>query len=279
MFQRGEIAGVRREIIEITSLAERQPDTIAGMQVEPSLRHVHGDVGTEESDGEKQRLFAIGVGRQLLHGPLGDSVIRHVGRPLRKRTPVPQRMAVWLTDLLRGSRTDPAKVTAVLADCREDLLIQPTVEQLADTPHAVSGSGEGFRNRDGRLRHRRIAKSRVEEVQPGRRRQPRHHEARPRGLADGSLTVGVTKIHATGGQSIDVRRACLWMAGQAADPIIQVVDTDQHDIGGSGLNRRPAEPNAADRDDGEQPATGSAHRDARYPLRLAVETHCRGNGG
>ena len=43
--------------------------------------------------------------------------------------------------------------------------------------------------------------------------------------------MGIIKKHTTGSQSVDIRSLCLGVSTQATDPIIEIIDGDQQNIG------------------------------------------------
>ena len=43
--------------------------------------------------------------------------------------------------------------------------------------------------------------------------------------------MGVGEEHARGGQPIEVGRASLRMAAKATDPVVQIIDGDEEDVG------------------------------------------------
>ena len=52
-----------------------------------------------------------------------------------------------------------------------------------------------------------------------------------RWIACGGCTVGIGEDNAAFGQAIHIRRQCLWVASEKTDPVIEVVDGYEQDIG------------------------------------------------
>ena len=57
------------------------------------------------------------------------------------------------------------------------------------------------------------------------------HQRGSRRIADSGDRVGVGKHHAASGKCVDIRGLCLGMPPEDTDPVVQVVDRDEQDIG------------------------------------------------
>jgi len=139
-------------------------------------------------------------------------------------------MPVGLADFFLRPRTETAEVAAVFADAIKNSLIVPVMKEFAGTHDFVTEWGEYFGQCFFVLGHFRLLKPRIEKVKPGRRGQTQDHQTCARGLANGGLAMSVTEKNAAFSQRVDIRCERLWMPIQAADPIIEIIDTNQKNI-------------------------------------------------
>ena len=77
----------------------------------------------------------------------------------------------------------------------------------------------------------RRAEPRGQRVDAGGARPQAGEDARAARVAERGLAVGVGEGGAAGGELVDVRRLRLRVAAERADPVVQVVEGDEQDVG------------------------------------------------
>ena len=105
------------------------------------------------------------------------------------------------------------------------------VEDLAGRQGPIALRGEVLRQRDHVAQGRRGAEPDVERVDPGGRGTQPGQEAGARRVAQGRLAVGVGKQRPAPRQPVHVGCLDLRVPLQAADPVVQVVDAEEQDVG------------------------------------------------
>ena len=131
-----------------------------------------------------------------------------------------------------------AHTTEVTGPVGKVVLIAIVVEQFAGTRHGVALRLKVIRVGRNASGDRRLEDVRVEEVDSGCARVHRDTHAGAGRVADGCLTMRVVETHPTRGEAVDVRSQCLRMPVEVLDPVIEVVDGNNEDVGRSGFSGR-----------------------------------------
>ena len=105
------------------------------------------------------------------------------------------------------------------------------MEDLAGSGGEVALGGEMLWQGDVILERRHRADARLERVDPGGGGPQARQQARARRVAQRGLAMGVGEERPAPCQAVDVRRLGLRMSAQASDPIVQVIDRDEQDVG------------------------------------------------
>ena len=124
------------------------------------------------------------------------------------------------------------------------------MEDLAAAEGRVASGSKMFGNRD-RLREPGLGTPFLAVVvDAGGGRSDAGHHGDPRWIAGGRGAVGIGEQHATGGQAINVGSVNTFSSPHAVDPVIQIIDRDEKDIGPPrGLGK---DPGIADECQGEE---------------------------
>ena len=219
-----------RGIITVTPFDLGQDRVVIRIQVEPFLRGKEGYVRQEKADGHKERFLGLFI--ELINGPISDQPVALLLVFMREGAPVDQAMIakrcgdqflipLW-EGLAAGPRANqikflvrflPAVTTVINLPCRVRR-ISPVLLQI-------------LRQRDDIFKLRHIAKPRREPIDARAARSPTDHQAGPRGVAQGRLTMRIGKCRAALGQAIDVWRLHHRMPAEIADPIVLVIDRDE----------------------------------------------------
>ena len=260
------------QVIQIVGPDRGQLDVEAGIEIEILPRGEERDVRTVETHGEEPRLRGrLRLLADPLHGPVGDLAVAHVGVLDVERSPIERfpvgrvRGAVARHPVERehdgaalehrvvlrigralggqfrsrvggrfGSEGAPALLRVELRLVRARPLL---VEEFSGAEGAVAGLLEmlgqqhqvGPRRADGRP---------VVGEHAGLEGLEAAEHRGPRGIAERGGAVGVGEGDPTPGEAVEVGRLDLRMAPQRPDPVIEVVDRDEEDIGGRGPGRR-----------------------------------------
>ena len=199
----GQCNRILTEIVAIVRFHLGELNLIQRKEIEPFLRRIHRHVGTIETDPHEKRLLEILRHRlQFLDRPLGNLVIRHVLVPLRKRTPIPERVTMRLGDLLLRSRTKTSHAASILL---EETLVA-AMEKFPRCKCIVAMLRKTLRHRVEILEGRGLLQIWTEEIDPGRMRMTPRHETGPRGIADRRLAMRIGKQRSLGSESVDIRR-------------------------------------------------------------------------
>ena len=109
-------------------------------------------------------------------------------------------------------------------------ILVASVINLAAPEHMVAVGLEVRRECHRILQHRRQMVRLVQFIHTGGGRQNAGQQAHAGRIADRRLAMGVAEQHAAPGQAIDVRRAHLRVAAEAAHPVVQVVNRDEQHV-------------------------------------------------
>ena len=105
--------------------------------------------------------------------------------------------------------------------------------------NAVAVLLEVGRQGDRVLDQRRVVEVLFDEVDPVAMGVGAGEQAGAGGLADRGLAVGIEEIDPSSGQSVDVRGLSLWVSVHRPDPVVEIIDGDEEDVGlFGGLGRR-----------------------------------------
>ena len=195
------------------------------MAIEPLLRGVHRDMWAIESDPEEKGLIVVTL--KSFDGPIGGDFIGHLIIGIRVDAPVPEWVAVRLRYFFLWAWAESAIAATVIL---KELSIV-AVEDLTDGHGAIAVRRKVLRQRRDSFEIGRLGEGRTEKIDAGRMGISSGQETRTRGITDGGLTMGVGKQSAPSSESIDVRCECLRMSAQASDPIVEVVDGDEKNVG------------------------------------------------
>lgn len=224
------------QVIDIVRLvAGRQLDALEREGLKVLLRHEPGLVGSVNAAGEEEGLLMLAqelLTNPLRHGPVaailliadrergpvGLDILPVAGTRQADR-PVPRREGAWQGSVSR-------LVGEVLVPARR---IDDIVQHLARarTPVAMPRK---ITRQQLRLRQH-LAQLLLVAVQPRAMRRQAAEDRAARGIARGRRAVGVAKQHPAGGQAVEVRRQRLRMPAEAADPVAQIVERDEENVG------------------------------------------------
>ena len=265
---------------EVVFDAPRELDLIEGKHLEVLAGHVPGQVGAVDADRQEERFFVLPL--QRFDGPVHRLVVPHLlvrnveGRPVESAVHVGKGRHVHRAFPFRSGRR-----RHVLFERRKVVVPGPgvglvVVEDLPGAPRPVPVVGEvpGKRHRIGHDLTPPLVvgiHSRSGGVLSGQERGPRR-------VAGGRGGVGAGEEHALAGQTRKVGGARLRMSAERLDPVVQVVDRDEEDVGPGGrvLLGRPVTRAAHEERQAEQGRAGARKAigvrgcDAGSPLEVHV---------
>ena len=231
---RREFLPERRKVVPVAVQGRRQFDALERVEVEVLPGHVPGQVRLGEAASQEEGLLARLV--QLADRPVHDLDIEHLGVVHVEGSPGRpgglRDTFLPLADVPGASR--PRRRVVLVPGVR--IAGARSMEDLAAALRGVAvrlqvlHQGHGV----GQL----LAKPLAVAVDAGLRRQDARQQTDPGGVAERRRRVGPGERHAAARQAIDVRRARLRVAGQVADPVVQVVDGDEENVRRPVLRRR-----------------------------------------
>ena len=228
-----EIPGEARGIGAVVREDGGKNGVVIGIEVEPWLGDVAGDVREEETDGEEEGLVAR-KGAELFGGPRGDDVVLLVFIAMRKDAPIHERVVAhgcgW-NEFLLGSSADATGRTSEVELGSAPARRVTAMINLAGGEGSVAVGLEVLRESDAILEGFERAEPWREAVDAGGGGAKAEHETGARGIAQGTLRVGIEEGGAAGGEPVQVRSFDKGVPAERADPVILVVDGNEEDVG------------------------------------------------
>lgn len=226
----GELAAHGREVFEVAGEGGGQGCGIERELVVEFLRGEEGEVGGDEAGGEEEGLV-VGL-LELIDHPIDDAAVVHFFGGEGDGTEVEDGRFGEAADAFGAddvAHPGPSVAGAVFVP--HAFFFLAAVEDFAGGEGAVSvvakvfGDGDRVFDEGGGahvLFH--VVDAVGEGVGPG-------EEAGAGGLADGGLAMGVGEIDAALGEAVHVGGLGLGMALEAGDPVAEVIDGDEQEIG------------------------------------------------
>jgi hypothetical protein len=227
-----EIPRETREAGAFSGAHRREDAVIVGVEVEPRLAHIARDVGQKKTDAEKKRLVARQSG-ELLAGPVGDFPIALVLIAVGKRAPIHEGIVAGGSGADEFGGRAGADATGVAHEVKLGRAKRggQAVPDLTDGKGAVAVALKklGQRRAVAPLGHR--TDRGFEPVDAGGAGSQAHEQTRARRVAEWGLCVGVEKGGAAAREGVEVRRLRERMAAERSDPVVQIIDEDEEDVG------------------------------------------------
>ena len=230
-----------REIIQIIGLVTgRQLDGFQRERREIFLGHKPRLVRSVDTAGEEERFIVFSG--QLFADPLGH---QHVAAVFLIRGL--QRRPVGLDILPRLPRNAHRAFLRIQRKrerifrflFREILIprlgVDKVMQHLARTGGPVPGAGEGLGQQ--LCLGQNFAHALVVGIQPGTMRRLAGEDCRARWITRRCRAMGVGEEHARSGQTIEVGCASLRVTAEATDPVVQIINGDEEDVGLGGGER------------------------------------------
>ena len=256
---------------------------VGGVEVEPFLAGEAGDVGTGEADGEKEGLAVIGVFGEELGAEGGDGPIALLFVVLGVNAPIDEAHLAGSVDeflFWEGAEVGGGAIGVELGGAV--FLGRELVVDLAGDGGVVAGFFEGLGEGGEVVEGGDVAEPGGEAVNAGAGVAATGHDGGARGEADGGLAVGVGEEGAPLGEGVDVRCPGLGMSAEAADPVVEVVDGDEDDVGffcgGAGEKEGEAEEEDADHSFGKGVGIEREGRDEEAGRHAGGDTGGEGGG-
>lgn len=226
VLEAGEINGVGREVVEIVLSGFGNLQGVEGVEIDPLLRGKLRDVRGHKARHEKEGLIAFRL--DLLTGPAGHFVIGHQFIAFRVGAPVPERVSFEGADLFLWDGSEATEVAGVVGNVG---FVFPAVKNFAGPRDVESFALEALGENFVVLACLCLREGWVEEINAGGFGRDSAEEAGPRGVAHRGLAMGIGEENAAGREAINVGCLDLGMASHAADPVVEIIDCDEEDIG------------------------------------------------
>jgi hypothetical protein len=201
--------------------------------VEVLFRGVPGEVGAVEAAGEEEGLVVAAL--EEVAGPAGEAGVGGVLVLNIEGAPIEVACA---GDLIDGSFGGVEEAVEVVVGLPGGGLILAAVEDFAAAEDGVAAAHEVLREGDGV--GGAVAPDVAVGVDAGGGGAEAGHEAGAGGVAAGGLAVGAAEGDAAFGEGVDVGGDGLGVAGEGADPVVEIVNGDKEHVGaawGLGVER------------------------------------------